>query len=89
MTGGSSDRAPIRDSHSIDQLLGTQEDGGTEFMQVTWRDGAEAATWRSRLHFDTTQFPHVFWSSPAEWRKKVLARIRANAWDEPHMPGSK
>lgn len=46
-------------------------------------------TWRSRLHFDTTQFPHIFWSSPAELREKVLARIRANAWDEPHMSGSK
>jgi hypothetical protein len=63
-----------------DSMLGRfVSDGGGDVFEEAWR---------SRLHFDTTQFPHIFWSTQAELEERVLARIRANGWDEPNMPRS-
>jgi len=42
--------------------------------------GIVEAPWRQRLHFDTTQFPHIFWATPEELRQQVLKRILANGW---------
>lgn len=35
------------------------------------------ARWSERLHFDTRQFHHIFWSTPGDLRQKLSMRLRA------------
>jgi nucleoside 2-deoxyribosyltransferase len=41
----------------------------------------EECTWKDRIHFDTRQLPHIFWSNAEDLKKKLIARIQARNLD--------